>query len=223
LVRQKLEEAQIKKLRISADTFEIDQYIEKLAMQNGLSQYEFLDMIKSKNIDIEDYKKDLSKKIKTEKLYASVYRENLQALETSEVEKFYKDNPQEFKVANAFDVSIYTSNEPKDLQAILQNPMLQPPSVTIEKQTLSASTLNNQLKTLLNSTKEGEFTQIANIQNIPTMFYLKEKKDVQILPFEEVKQAIFSVLAKQKEQQVLKDYFEKLKSSAAIKVVRNPS
>jgi len=223
LVRQKLEESQIKKLRINADIFEVDKYIENLASKNGLSQYEFLNMLKSKNVKIDDYKKELKEKIKKDKLYQSIYRDKLKGVEDSEIKKFYDENPNDFKIANNFNLSVYTSPNGQDLQAIQNNPMLQPASVKIENKIITASTLDNKLKALLNGTKQGMFTQILNIQNTPTMFYVREKKDFTLIPYKDVKDSIYRVISKQKENKVVKDYFEKLKSSAAITVVRSPS
>ncbi|MDA7848283.1 hypothetical protein N8972_02210, partial [Sulfurospirillum sp.] len=129
----------------------------------------------------------------------------------------------EFKIANNFDISVYTAQKPEDLQAIQNNPMLQPASVKIENKLLKASTLDNKLKALLNGTKKGMFTQILNVQSNPTMFYIREKKDLTQIPYENAKKNIYRVLSKQKEDKVVKDYFEKLKSSATINVVRSPS
>lgn len=223
LVRQKLEEAQIKKLRIDADVFEVDNFIEKIAAQNGLSQYEFLNMIKAKNIDIDDYKTEIKDNIKKEKLYASIYREKLTPIEEADIEAFYNENIKEFAVANKFEITSYISNDPQALQAILNNPMMKPETVQIENATLESSQLSNQLKSLLNATQIGNFTQISNIQNKATMFYVKDKSDITTLPLKDVKQNIYSVLSKQNEAKILKDYFEKIKASATIKVIRNPS
>lgn len=223
LVRQKLENSQIKKLRINADTFEVDRYIENLANKNGLSQYEFFAMLKTKDVKIDQYKEEVKEKLKKDKLYQSIYRDKLKAVEEEEMKKFYEENPAEFKVANSFNISVYTAQKPEDLQAIQNNPMLQPASVKIENKILKASTLDNKLKALLNGTKKGMFTQILNIQNNPTMFYIREKKDLTQIPYEDVKKSIYRVISKQKEDKVVKDYFEKLKSSATINVVRSPS
>jgi len=223
LVRQKLESSQIKKLHITTDSFEVDKYIENLANKNGLSQYEFLNMLKKKNIKIEDYKEEIKTKIQKDKLYQSIYRDKLKAIEEEDMQKFYDQNPSEFKIANSFDVSIYTAQKPEDLKAIQNNPMLQPATVKIENKLLYAKNIDNKLKSLLNSTKQGTFTQILNIQNSPTMFYVRKKKDFVQIPYEDVKKNIYRVLSKQKESEVIKDYFEKLKSSASITVVRSPS
>ncbi len=223
LVRQKLEESQIKKLGITADIFEVDKYIENLANRNSLSQYEFLNMLKEKEIKIDKYKKEIKEQIKRDKLYQSIYRDKIKVLKDSDLKKFYKNNPKEFKSANTFSVTVYKSRNAKSLQAIKNNPMLQPSDVKIENKILSAKNLDEKLKGLLNSTEQGKFTQILNLQNGLTMFYLKEKKDLKQIPYKDVKNNIYRVLSKQQEDKAIKDYFEKLKSSAAIKVVRSPS
>jgi len=223
LVRQKLEKSQIKKLGISADIFEVDKYITNLASRNGLSQYEFLNMLKSKEINIEDYKKEIKEKIKKDKLYQSIYRDKIKGLKDEDIKKFYNDNPNDFKFANTFDVTIYQSKNGKSLQAIKNNPMMQQKDVKIQNKTITADTMDEKLKGLLNSTKQGKFTQILNIKNTLTMFYVKEKKDFKQISYEDAKNNIYRVLSKQKEDMAIKDYFEKLKSSASISVVRSPS
>ena len=223
LIRQKLEDSQIKKLNIDADIFEIDEYIENLANKNGLSQYEFLNMLKEKNIKIEDYKKDIKNKIKRDKLYMSIYKDNVKTIKEEDLLKFYKENLDEFKVANSFSVSIYTAQKLEDLKAIQNNPMLQPSGVKIENKILNSKSLDNRLKAILNSTKQGTFTQILNIQGKPTMFYIKEKKDFVTTPYEDAKNSIYRVISKKQEVEAVKSYFKKLRSSASVIVVRSPS
>lgn len=223
LVRQKLEESQIKKFGIDADIFEVDQYIENLANNNGMSQYEFFNMLKSKNIKVDDYKEEIKAKIKKDKLYQKIFAGKLKSIDESEVEKFYKSNPEQFRQANSFDVTSYTSTNGNDLVAIIKNPMLQPSGVQIEDKEIPASALSNQLKALLNQTKDGTFSKITTIKNQKLMFFVKEKKDFITLPYDKVKQSIYRVLSQQKEQAILKDYFEKIKASATIDVVRSPA
>jgi len=223
LVREKLENAQIKKLGITVDAFELDQYIEKIATKNGMSIYEFLNMLKSKGIDIDQYKKDLKQKMKRDKLYSSIYREKLKGVEESELKDFYDKNPNEFKIANSFDVVVYSAKNPEDLEAIKKNPMLKLENIKTEAKTLTSNELNNQLKSLLNMTKNGTFSRVVTLRGKPTMFYVKSRGDIQTIPFDAAKNGIYRMLSQQKEQKAIKDYFEKLKSSASIKVVRQPS
>lgn len=221
LIRQKLEDAQIKKFGINADTFEVDQYIDNLATKSNLSQYEFLNALKAKNINIDDYRADVKTKIKRDKLYREIFADKPGSIEQSALKTFYKENPTQFKSADSFSVSIYVGSE-ENLKAITQNPMLRPEGVTVEEKIISSDTLNTKLKALLNTTNDRAFTQILNIQNKPTMFYIKEKSGVTVMPYEKVKDSIFSFLSNQKEQETINNYFEKIKASASIKVLRSP-
>jgi parvulin-like peptidyl-prolyl isomerase len=221
LIRQKLEDAQIKKFRISADTFEVDQYIDNLATKSNLSQYEFLNALKAKNINIDDYRADVKTKIKRDKLYREIFADKPGSIEQSALKTFYKENPAQFQSADSFSVSVYVGSE-ENLKAITQNPMLRPEGVTVEEKIISSATLDNKLKSLLNSTDDRAFTQILNIHNTPTMFYMKEKSGVSVLPYEKVKDSIFSFLSNKKEQEIINNYFEKIKASASIKVLRSP-
>ena len=223
LVRQKLEESQIKKLNITADIFEVDKYIDTIANKNNMNQYQFLNMLKSKNIKIADYKKDVKRKLKKEKLYNSIYATKLDTIEESHIKKFYNENKDQFQTAGTFDIAIYTARDQKDLKAIQKNPMFQPEGVNIVNKTIQASSLNEQLNLLLNGTKKGTFTQILNIENRPTMFFVKDKKDFTLIPYNGVKRGISDILSKRQRNDAVKNYFEKLKSSATIKVVRSPS
>ncbi len=223
LIRQKLEDSQIRKLRISADSFEVDRFIENLANINSLNQHQFLDLLKSKGVDIDEYKQEVKERIKLDKLHQSIYRDKLKRVEESELKKFYKENADEFKVANRFSLVVYTSQNAEDLQAIQNNPTLEPQSVKIKNKTAVSDTLNNKLKVVLNSTNQGSFTQILNIQNTPTMFFIKEKKEFSKIPFEDVKQSIHRIISKQQKDRAVKNWLEKLKSAATIKVVRPPS
>jgi len=222
LIRQKLEDSEIKKYNINADAFEVDERLKQLSYKNNLSQYEFLNLLKSKNIKIADYKSDLKIKIKKEKLYRKIFAGKLSKISVSDAKKFYKENEDEFKVASSFDVSVYSAKDKKELQAIVKNPMLRSKNIKIEEQSISANNLNNKLKGLLNSTKRGAFTPILSIQNRAVMFFIKEKKDVKVIHFAKVKDNILSVLSRKKEEKTINDYFEKIKASAAIKVVRTP-
>jgi primase-polymerase (primpol)-like protein len=154
-------------------------------------------------------------------LYREIFSGKTSTIEEAELKSFYDTSNDKFQVADSFNVSLYVGSQ-EDLDAITKNPMLRPEGVHVEDTIIAAETLNDRLKVALNATKDGTFTQILNIENKPTMFYVKEKKGLSILPFDKVKDSIYSYLSNQKEQEIINDYFEKLKASASIKVLRSP-
>jgi len=222
LVRQKLEDSEIKKLGISVDNFEVDQYIENLAISNNMSQFDFLNMIRSKNIEVSEYKEDLKKKLQRDKLYKKIISTKMQQMSDGELQAYYNDNLHEFSQASAFDVTIYTSANQQSLAAIQSNPMSAASDVQLQEGRIDAGKADPQLLTLLNKTPKGKFSSISKSDSNYVMFFVKEKHNVQSVSFADAKNYIYNKLGEGKEQKAIEEYFEKLKSSANIQVVRAP-
>lgn len=223
LVRQKLEDAQIKKLGIDANMFEIDDYIEKLAKQNNMSQFDFLQALRDQKVNIDDYKKDIKTKIKRDKLYKRIIQKKMGEISEEDLKNFYNTNKEKFIYANTYKVSLFTSTNKASLQAIQKNPMLRPSDVNIQDEELENAKLNPNLQAILAQTPVNNYTQILPTNNKYTMFYVIAKKDLSYLDFDKIKNNLYGIVYKQKEQETLNDYFEKLKSSANIVVLRNPN
>ncbi|MBE0492281.1 MAG: peptidyl-prolyl cis-trans isomerase [Sulfurospirillum sp.] len=223
LVRQKLEDAQIKELGINTDDFELDRAIDNLALKNGISTFDFTKMLQTQNIKIQTYKKDLARKINRDKLYQRVLPQKIQAINESELQTFYDTNKNQFTIADRINVIAYISKNETDLQAITQNPMMAPQGVVVQEQSLEFIKLDARLQGILANTQERNFTQVIKLGDSATLFYIKEKQGVSYLPFEQVKNNIYNVMYNEREQKAMDDYFEKLKSSATIEVFRNPS
>jgi len=222
LVRQKLEESEIKKLGLNADNFEVDQYIESLATSNAMNQYDFLNMLRSKNVDINEYKEDLKSKLKRDKLYKKIVSTKLQQLNDDELQAYYAQNQGEFSQASAFDVTVYTSADQQALQNIAQSPMSAQSGVELKDAKFEADKLDPKLAMLLNKTAEGSFSTMVRSEQNFVMFFVKKKYDLKLVSFEEAKNYIYGKLAQGKEQKAIEEYFEKLKASANIQVVRAP-
>ena len=208
LVRQKLEDSEIKKLGITVDNFEIDQYIENLAISNNMNQYDFLNMIRSKNIEISEYKEDLKKKLQRDKLYKKIVSTKMQQMSDGELQAYYNDNLNEFSQASAFDVTIYTSANQQSLAAIQSNPMSAVSDVQLQEGRMEASKTDPKLLALLNKTPQGKFSSINKSDSNYVMFFVKEKHNLQSVSFADAKNYIYNKL--------IKDYFNKF----SIKKIR---
>lgn len=222
LVRQKLEDSEIKSQNISVDSFEVEQYIENLATSNGVSQYEFLNIIRSKNIDVADYKEDLKSKIKRDKLYKKIVSTKMQQMGDSELQTYYTQNADEFSQAASFDVTVYTGASQENLKNIQNNPMSPATNVELKEATLEASKIDPQLATMLNKTAQGSFSTVVKSGDAYVMFFVKNKNNVQTVAFADAKNYIYARLADANEKKAIDEYFEKLKSSASINVIRAP-
>ena len=222
LVRQKLEDSEIKKQGISVDGFEVDQHIDKLAINNQMSTYDFLNMLRSKNIDTLEYKEEIKKKLQRDKLYQKIVRDKMKQLSDGELLAYYNENQNEFSQAASFDVSIYTSANQQSLTTIQNNPMSAMSDVELKDTTFEATKMDQNLAGLLNKTPVGKFSSVVKTDQGYVMFFVKNKHDVKAISFDNAKNYIYGKLADGKGKQSIDDYFEKLKSSANIQVVRAP-
>ncbi len=222
LIRQKLEDAEISKQNISANNFEVENYIKKLATRNGISEFQFLQMLKDKGIKLSDYKKDVKKKIEQKKLYGKIFASKKIRITPKEIKKYYEANKNQFVRAKSFEVVAYESPSKQSLEKIKKNPMLSMPDVKAKQVKFQSGNMDKSLESLLNQTKSGEFTPAFKIGRGYTMFYLKAKDGIETMPFNKVKEGIYSFLSSQKEKAAIDDYFEKIKSGASIQVLRKP-
>ncbi len=222
LVKQKLEESEIKKQEIAVDSFEVDQYIDKLAMNNQMNQFDFLNMLRSKNVDIVDYKEEIKKKLQRDKLYHKIVQDKMKQLNDNDLQAYYNENQNEFSQAGSFDVTVYTSANQQSLQSIQTNPMSAMSDVNLQETSFEATKMDQNLATLLNKTATGKFTPIVKADQNYVMFFVKNKHDVKNVSFENAKNYIYSKVADSQEKKAIDDYFEKLKASANLQVIRVP-
>ena len=221
LIRQKLEESEIKKLGISVDNFEVDQYIENVATSNGMSPFEFSNALRAKNISMDEYKEDVKNKLKRDKLYKKILSSK-SLVSDGELKAYYDANLHEFSQASAFNVTIYSSADPKALERLSQNPMSATSGVSVEDVRFEGAKIDPKLAALFNKTPEGHFSTIIQSEKAYVLFFIKSKEDVQNVSFNDAKNYIYAKLSDGKEQKAIDQYFEKLKASANIQVIRAP-
>ncbi len=94
--------------------------------------------------------------------------------------------------------------------------------VNLQDSSISASKTDPKLLALLNKTSQGKFSEITKTEQGYVMFFVKQKNNVKNISFEDAKNYIHAKLAEGREQKGIEEYFEKLKSSANIQVVRAP-
>lgn len=205
---------------ISVDIFDVNNYLEKIAASNGMDLYTFKSIIRQKYKDYSAFEAETKKNILKEKLTLSLVRGNLKIASEEDMKIYYENNKNIFITASQIDVIEYSSKSKKALIALKSNPMIQLENVNKKNVRLNQKNLSSQLKYIVNNTKLKTYTPIFTANKQFVMFYLTNKAGVETLAFEEVKSRIFPVLMKEREKSFLKDYFEKLKLNADIKIVR---
>ncbi len=221
LVDELLYKQELKKYNITASIFDVNQYLEKLAASNGLDLYAFKSIIKQQYKDYDIFEEETRQRILREKLMQKLVRGNVKIATDEDMELYYENNESQFETAESFEITQYSSKNRQALAQIMKNPMLTfDGGVNKEELSLEQSDLNPQMKYLLNSTAVNSFTPIFTANQNYVTVLIKEKEGSEIESFESAKNKIFGILMEQREQNFLKEYFEKLKLTADIKVIR---
>ena len=205
---------------ISADIFEINEYIEKLANSNGMDVYTFKSVVKQKYPDYAVFEEEAKNSVIRQKLVQKIVKGQLTIATQEDMELYYEKNKNQFLSANTFQVIQYTSKNKASLISAIKNPMIIPDDVQRDSTTLETQKLPAQMQFLLNETKENSFTPIFTANKQFVALFVQKKQGSSALGFESVKAKIFNDIMSTREKKYLKEYFEKQKLTADIKIVR---
>ncbi len=220
LISKMLEESEVRRRRIQVSDFEVDKAFEKVAKSNGLRVDEFKNVLISKNISIKKFKEELRKQLGRDKLYQMIIKSKMIKPTDEEAKEFFEKNKARFIMPKIIEVVSYSSFNREDLIELYKNPIKFNPNIERREENLETEAINPRLLQILLATPENRFTQILPIGHKFVMYYIKKKSGLKTLPFEKMKNRILTFMFMTKKQEVLDNYFKKLKSEADIKYIR---
>lgn len=220
LIDQILYEQLVDKHNITADIFDVNNYIEKLAAQNGMDLYSFKSIIRQKYSDYSIFENETKQVVIREKLMQKIVRGNLQIATEEDMKLYYENNLEKFTTAKTIEVMQYVSKNKASLLQTVKSPLLTPQDVQKRPMVLETNKLSPQMQYLLNSSNINTFTPIFTANKMFNTLFVMKKEGKTALDYEIVKKRIFSDIMSQREKKYLKDYFEKEKLTADIKIVR---
>lgn len=220
LIDEVLFDQLVEEHNITADIFDVNNYLEKIAASNGMDLYTFKSLIKQKYQDYNAYEEQTRQQIIRQKLTRKLVRGNIKIANEDDLRIFYDNNKNLFSTASTVKAVQYSSVDNAALKKAISNPMVNVKDVKKAAIELNQANLNPQLKYILNETKVNQFTPVFTSNKQYISLLIKDKGNQQTLAFEDVKDRIFNMIMQDREKKYLKDYFEKLKLSADIKIVR---
>ncbi len=225
LIQKKLEKSQAKKLGVEVSDFEVQNAIDNFARSKGMDIFSLREAIESKGLSWEEYKKSLKEQLERKKLYSAILHLQAKKPDEEQLKEYYDSHKNEFEVAKKVHIVKYISPSKELLAKIAQNPLYQPQSpMMLQKgeEVLDLSKVDPKFAFLLNHTPEGSFTQILPIGDKFLLIYVDKKEGKELIPYEEARGYIIKKLASKVEGKSIKEYFDRLKASANIKIVRLP-
>ncbi len=210
---------EIKKYNIDITILDIDNYIEKLSAANNMSLLDFKMLIRQKE-DYDQFISKIKKQLIHQELIKKIAQGHIKIASDNDMKIYYKNNKQQYTVANSIDVIAYISKDKRILEQLKENPMFNTQGIISQNLTLKQTELNPQIKYIISNTKSHEFSTIFSQGGNYNIFFIKDKKDIKTLTFDEVKKDIFNNMMKKREQSYLQNYFETLKMTADVKILR---
>lgn len=220
LIDELLYKQLLEKNSITADVFDVNNYIEQLASQNGMDVYSFKSIIRQKYKDYSVFEEETKQAVLRQKLIKNIMRGQVKVASQEDMEIYYENNKSKFASAKSVEVVQYFSQNKASLIKATKSPLLMPQDVQRTTLKLQVKDLNPQLQFLLNNTKIGTFTPIFTANRAYNSLYMVKKEGSSIQDFELVKSKIFADIMQSREKKFLKEYFEKEKLTADIKIVR---
>ncbi len=224
LIRKKLEQLEAQEKKITVTPAEVSEEIARMAAQNNLSVEQFLNAMQTvRGIGEKELKTKVEETLKGQKLYQSIAFSKMGQPTSEEEAEYYQLHLDEFSRPESFEVTTYVADSQQSLQAKIADPMREVPNVRSKDETIVFGAIHPQLAQILNKIPEGHFGPILpNGKNGFMAFYMKDKINVVTENLDSVRPEIANAILAEKRNQVLNDYFTRLRLSADIKVLRLP-
>ncbi|MBC8238534.1 MAG: peptidyl-prolyl cis-trans isomerase [Helicobacteraceae bacterium] len=223
LVRQKLEESEIKTRKIDVSNTEVYDDIKQTAKRNNMSVSQLYEAALNANgISSNELKIKVKQKLLAQKLYNSIAYSQASRPTENELREYYDLNKESFSHPSSFTTVIYQTTDQPALAKKIENPMFYAPQIQTQEQELQYDRISPELANLLEKTQLNTFTPIVPDGKGGHMsFYVKAVKGVQDLGFDKMRGQIENEILGKKREQVLGDYFARLKENAEINILRN--
>lgn len=220
LINEKLKENEIRRLNIKVDDSRINDEMNNIAMANKITRTELENALVAQKINIDEYKAELKNHITNRELMQKILQTNSALTSESDLLAFYEKNKDEFKIPTKIKVTSYTATSDVELQRFLQNPMMLNPNIQSKEEEIDIRSLPVQVIGVFLDTPERRFTPVLNSGNMLIVFFIKEKGGKEILPFESAKSMVMQKYSQARENDILNEYFAKIKANTRIEIVR---
>ena len=222
LIRRQLELNELEKRGIEVTSGDVYAEIQSIAARNNMSVSKFYELLREKNgLNSTDFRKKIKERLLSQKLYNSIAYANIQQPTNDEIKEYYKLHKENFSHPYAFKLTIYVANNADRLEEKINNPMFYAPDISVSEQVLYYNKIAPQLASLLSKTPPSNFTPVVpDGRGAYMTFYVQSVESAKEDDPMSVREEILNTIMAQKREQVLNDYFAKLRHNADIKIIR---
>lgn len=222
LVNERLKDDEIERFKISVDEFKIDEEIALLAANANLSKEAFLaKAMRENHLTLQEYRAEVKKQLQTRELMQKIIASNIGITSEDELLSYYTKHKKEFLIPSHVRVVRYIADDEATLQKAMSAPKKAFKGVQKFDENIALSSLTPQIAQVFIYTPNNEFTPVLTTGgNGFVSFFIKERLGEQVLDFEEAKPLVHQRIMAQKEQSIISEHFNKIRSSANIITLR---
>jgi len=217
LIENRLQKAAMKGIKVSDD--EIDKRIELVAKQNSITIKKMQSVLKKQGQSWNKFRDQMKVSIQKQKFFRTKIAKNIPEPSDDELKIFYKNHPKLFSMPSSITVMEYSASSAGKIQALLANPAKQK-GVKRKKRTFKGTDITSQLLAMISQTPTGSFTPAFNNGNAFVTYKVLSMGKGKLKPFEDAKNSVTIAWKKEQQGEAIKEYFEKMKSNAAIEYIR---
>ena len=220
LIRDRLEKAAIINAGITISDEEVQQKVEAIARAKHMTTSQMKKLLEKQGLTWEGYLKQIKLELQKERFFQEYILSTIDRPSDSELKTYYNTHKEEFDSApTQMSLVLYQSDSVKLLKEAISNPMKPIKGVTKKSILASSDEMSPALLNLIQQTPENSFTKPINTGKGFIAYFVKSKGSRQS-GFEAVKNAVFTKWMQSKRVQASKDFMNKLKSNAKIRVIR---
>lgn len=219
LIRQKLEDAQIKAMEINPSEIEINAQMSQIGARSGFKDWsDFEKALKNQGVNINDFRAQVKNNIALEKLYSNITNRPNANITQENARRFYQNNKSLFSRFINATITQYSSQNAQDLE----NLKAKKPNnaLSAKAQKISATSTDARLVELVANTKIGDFTPIIPQGGFYVMFKINDKDGIYTPNFEDIEENVAQAMIAQEKEAMIEDYFNKLRVSANIQIIK---
>lgn len=224
LIREKLEAQAVKAKKLEVGADELQAHIARMADQNRMSISQLYDtVLATEHMTRDAFRDKVKKGMLAQKLYSELTYTRLQEPSDEEIAEYYRLHAEKFAYSETFEVTAYASQSRQALEVKMANPMRYLPEVRMQPMTMRYAQINPRLAQLLQQSETGSFLPIVpDASQGYVALYLHSKSMPRMRPFDPIKGQIKEMMMAEEREKMLKDYFERARMDADIRILRLP-
>ncbi len=220
LIRDRLEKSAIEEAGITVSDDEVQQKIATIATSKQLTISQMKTLLQKRGLTWDGYLKQIKLEIKKERFFQEHILSTIDRPSDSELKTYYNTHKEAFSsVPTQMSLVEYTSNLANLLKEAISNPMKPIEGVSKKNILASSDQMSPALLNLIEQTPANSFTKPINTGKGFIAYFVKSKGSGQS-GFEAVKNAVLASWMQSKRVQASKDFLNKLKANAKIRVIR---